>query len=182
VFDVVVVLYVIVNAALGFRYGLFRRFVHIGAFYLGMLLAQAMSPGLAEFFNYHTSTHPTAGHFFVFMAVLFGLVLIVESLMFAFGSVLDAFNALIFDRFFGLVIGAIAGVLEMAVFLYLFNFMFATPLPAGASQPPFITSLAGQLEGSPTAKAVSRLRQYIVVLYGPVLPPEPGTYFAKTFS
>jgi uncharacterized membrane protein required for colicin V production len=182
VFDVIVVLYVLVNAVLGFRYGLFRRFVHIGAFYLGMLLAQAMSPGLAGAFNFNTGTQPTAGHFLLFLVVLFGLVLIVEVLMFAFGSVLDAFNALIFDRFFGLVIGAVAGVLEMAVFLYLFNFMIATPLPSGASQPPIVTSLASQLEGSPTAKAMARLRQYIVVLYGPVLPSEPGTYFAKTYS
>jgi uncharacterized membrane protein required for colicin V production len=182
VFDVVVVLYVLVNAFLGFRYGLFRRFVHIGAFYLGLLLAQAMSPGLAGAFNFNTGTHPTAGHFLLFMAILFGLVVVVEALMFAFGSVLDAFNALIFDRFFGLVIGIVAAVLEMAVVLYLFNFMVATPLPPGATQPPFITSVASQLDGSPTAKAMSRLRQYIVVLYGPVLPPEPATYFAKTFS
>ena len=181
-FDAVVVLYVVVNAVLGFRYGLFRRFVHIAAFYLGLLLAQAMSPGLAGVFNYNTSNHPTAGHFFLFVAVLFGLVLVVEALMFAFGSVLDAFNALIFDRFFGLIIGALAGVLEMAVVLYLFNFMVATPLPSGATQPPIVTSISSQLEGSPTAKALGQLRQYLVVLYGPVLPPEPGSYFAKTYS
>jgi uncharacterized membrane protein required for colicin V production len=182
VFDAVVILYVVINAFLGFRYGLFRRFLHIAAFYVGLLLAQAMSPGLAGVFNYNTGPHPTAGHFFLFMVVLFGLVLVVEGLMFGLGGVLDAFNALIFDRFFGLVVGAIAGVLEMAVFLYLFTFMYATPMPSGASQPPIITSIASQVEGSPTAKALSKLRQYIVVLYGPVLPPEPGTYFAKTYS
>jgi uncharacterized membrane protein required for colicin V production len=182
VFDVAVVLYVVVNAFLGFRYGLFRRFLHIGAFYLGVLLAQALSPGLAGLLNYNTSTHPTAGHYLVFIVVVFGLVLVVELLMFAFGSVIGAFNALIFDRFFGLVIGVVAGVLEMAVALYLFNFMVATPLPSGSSQPPIVTAISSQLEGSPTANLMSRLRPYIVLLYGPVLPPEPGSYFAKTYS
>ena len=70
----------------------------------------------------------------------------------------------------------------MAEFLYLFNFMVATPAPSGSNQPPIVTAIASQLDGSPTAKAMSRLRQYIVTLYGPVLPPEPATYFAKTYS
>jgi uncharacterized membrane protein required for colicin V production len=182
VIDVVIALYVIVNAFLGFRYGLFRRFLHIGAFYLGILLAQALSPGLAGVLNYNTGTHPTAGHFLRCIAVLFGLVLVIEGLMFAFGSVLNVFNALIFDRFFGLVVGAIAAVFEMALVLYLFNYMIATPLPSGSSQPSFVSTIASQIEGSPSAKALAQLRQYIVVLYGPVLPPEPATYFAKTYS
>jgi uncharacterized membrane protein required for colicin V production len=180
--DAIVIVYVLINSLLGFRYGLFRRLVHAGAFFLGLLLAQAISPGFAQMANFHTSTHPTDGHFLAFLGIVFGLVIIVEGLMFAFGSVIDAMNALIFDRFFGLVIGIIAGVFEMGVVLYLFTYMVATPLPSGDTHTDIVGSLSSQASTSPTAKALSQLRPYIVVLYGPVLPPEPGNYFARTFS
>lgn len=180
--DAIVLIYVLINAFLGFRFGLFRRLLHIGAFFLGLLLAQALSPGFDQMANLHTGSHPTDGHFLAFLGVLFGLVVVIEALMFAFASALDAMNALIFDRFFGLIIGAIAAVFEMGVVLYLFTFMFATPLPSGTTHSDITSSVASQAGSSPTARALSQLRPYIVVLYGPVLPPEPGIYFSKTFS
>ena len=169
--EAIVVIYVLINALMGFRYGLFRRFLHIGAFFLGLLLAQALSPGFAQMANYNTSPHPTDGHFLMFLAVLFGLVVIIEGLMFAFSNVFDAMNALLFDRFFGLVVGALAGVFEMAVVLYLFVYMTATPLPSGATHMDLVSSFQGQISGSPVAKGLNQLRPYIIVIYGPVLPP-----------
>jgi uncharacterized membrane protein required for colicin V production len=180
--DAVVIVYLLINAFLGFRYGLFRRIVHIGGFYLGLLLAQAISPGFAQMANLHTGAHPTDGHFLAFLGILFGLVIVVEILMFAFASALDAMNALIFDRFFGLIVGSIAAVFEMGVVLYLFGFMYATPLPSGATHADIISTINSQAGSSPTAKALSQLRPYVVVLYRPVLPPDPGIYFSKTFS
>ena len=180
--DAIVIIYVLINAFLGFRFGLFRRIVHIGAFFLGLLLAQAVSPGFAQMANFHTGSHPTDGHFVAFLGILFGLVVIVEAIMFGFADALDAMNALIFDRFFGLIIGSVAAVFEMGVVLYLFTYMVATPLPSGATHAELISSISTQAGSSPTAKALAQLRPYIVVVYGPVLPPEPGNYFAKTFS
>ena len=180
--DAIVIVYVLINAFLGFRYGAFRRIVHIGAFFLGLLLAQALSPGFSQIANFHTGAHPADGHFVAFLGVLFGLVVVIEGLMFAFASVLDAMNALIFDRFFGLIIGSVAAVFEMGVVLYLFTYMITTPLPSGTTHADFVSTVSGQVGSSPTAKALSQLRPYVVVLYGPVLPPEPGRYFSKTFS
>jgi uncharacterized membrane protein required for colicin V production len=180
--DAVFIVYLLINALLGFRYGLFRRIVHIGGFYLGLLLAQAISPGFAQVANFHTGTHPTDGHFLAFLVVLFGLVIIVEGLTFAFGSTLDSMSALIFDRFFGLTLGCIAAVFEMGAVLYLFGFMYATPLPSGSTHTDITSAIHDQASTSPSAKALSQLRPYIVVLYGPVLPPDPGIYFARTIS
>jgi uncharacterized membrane protein required for colicin V production len=182
VIDAIVIIYVLINAFLGFRFGLFRRIIHIGAFFLGLLLAQAVSPGFAQMGNFHTGSHPIDGHFLAFMGILFGLVVIVEAIMFGFADALEAMNALIFDRFFGLVIGSIAAVFEMGVVLYLFTYMIATPLPSGATHADIVSTASSQVGSSPAAKALSQLRPYIVVVYGPVLPPEPGIYFAKTFS
>jgi uncharacterized membrane protein required for colicin V production len=179
--DVITLIYVVINAVLGFRYGLFRRFIHIGAFYLGLLLAQALSPGLTEMQNYHTGPYPVAAHFAVFLGIVLFMVVALELITFGFRDALAAMNALIFDRFFGLIVGILAGVFEMAVVVYLFQYMATTPVQSGGTKPAIVNYFADQL-GSPTSRALIQLRPYVIVLYRPVLPPEPTNYFAKTIT
>ena len=179
--DAITLIYVLIMALLGLRYGLFRRFVHIAAFYLGLLLAQALSPGLAQLMNFQQGPYPVAAHFATYLGVLFLIVVVFEALMFGFADVLEAMNALIFDRFFGLVVGMLAAVFEMAVIIYLFQYMAATPIQSGGTKPAIVNYFSGQLD-SPTPRALNQLRQYVVVLYRPVLPPEPASYFAKTIT
>ncbi len=179
--DAIVLVYVLVNAVLGFRYGLFRRVLHVAAFYVGLLLAQALSVGVSQLFNFQTSSYPSAAHFGVFLAVLFVLVVIGEVLMFGYGDALAAMNALIFDRFFGLALGVAAGIFEMAVILYLFQYMAATSLPSGAIKPDIVNYFSGQMS-SPSARLLNSLRSEVIFLYSPVLPAEPVSYFAKTYS
>jgi uncharacterized membrane protein required for colicin V production len=181
VIDVITIIYILINAGLGFRYGLFRRFVHVAAFYVGVLLAQALSPGLSQLMNFHQGPYPVAAHFGVFLGVLLFIVIAIEAIMFGFGDVLEAMNALIFDRFFGLGVGIVAAVFEMAVVLYLFQYMSATPVQSGGAKPAIVNYFDGQLD-SPTARALNQLRPYVIVLYRPVLPSEPSIYFAKTIS
>jgi uncharacterized membrane protein required for colicin V production len=181
VIDVITIIYVAVNAYLGFRYGLFRRFVHIAAFYLGLLLAQALSPGLTQMANFHQGPYPVAAHFGIFLGVVLFLVVALEVIMFGFADALEAMNALIFDRFFGLGVGIAAGIMEMAVILYLFQYMAATPVQTGGSKPAIVNFFSGQLD-SPTPRGLNQLRPWVVILYRPVLPPEPASYFAKTIT
>jgi uncharacterized membrane protein required for colicin V production len=179
--DLITLVYVLINAFLGFRYGLFRRFIHIAAFYAGMLLAQALSPGLAQLLNYQQGPYPVAAHFGVFLGVLFFLVIAIEAIMFGFGDALEAMNALIFDRFFGLSVGIVAAVFEMAVIVYLFQYMATTPIQSGGSKPAIVNYFSDQLS-SPTSRGLNQLRPYVIVLYRPVLPPDPTSYFAKTIT
>jgi uncharacterized membrane protein required for colicin V production len=179
--DVITIIYVLINALLGFRYGLFRRFIHIGAFYLGLLLAQALSPGVSQMLNYHQGPYPVAAHFGVYLGVVFFMVVALELIMFGFKDALGAMNALIFDRFFGLAVGILAGIFEMAVIIYLFQYMATTPVQSGGSKPAIVNYFSGQLD-SPTPRALIQLRPYVIVLYRPVLPPEPTNYFAKTIT
>jgi hypothetical protein len=44
-----------------------------------------------------------------------------------------------------------------------------------------VNYFTGQM-GSPSARLLNQLRKEVIFLYGPVLPPEPGSYFAKTYS
>lgn len=182
-FDFFFLLYILFNAFLGFRYGLFRRFLHVGSFYLGLLLAQAVSPGLSQQFGFSTGAHPAAAHFGVFLIVVLIVVGVIEVLGFAYRKELEFLNALVFDRFFGLAVGLVASALELTILLYLFANLVSTTGPGGTSaQPAIVTTASAQLSASPTAGQLHRLQSIAIIAYRPVLPDEPGRYFAKTYS
>ncbi|MDQ6748836.1 MAG: CvpA family protein [Candidatus Dormibacteraeota bacterium] len=181
-FDAVIVLYVLLNLFLGFRYGLFRRVIQVGAFLLGMLLAQALSPGFSEQFGYNTGPHPASAHFGVFLAILFGMILVAEVLGFAYADALGFMNSLLGDRVFGAVLGTVAAILQLAAILYLFGQLVNTQLPSGGSQAEIINSSQDQVAQSVLVKQVKKTQRLSLFLVRPVLPPEPATYFAKTFS
>ena len=181
-FDFIFGLYALTNVFLGFRYGLFRRFMHIGAFLLGMLLAQALSPGFAEQFGYNTGPHPADAHYGVYLAILFGIVVIAEILGFAYADALGFLNAMLGDRLFGAIVGLVASTLEIGVLLYLFAQLTSVGLPPGGSHAPVVSSSQDQVTNSVVAKQVKRLQEFTLIVFRPVLPPEPVTYFAKTYT
>jgi uncharacterized membrane protein required for colicin V production len=180
-FDAIVIVWVLANMYLGFRHGLFRRIVHVLAFYLGMLLAQALSVGFSQLLNLNTGNNPVSAHFVLFVGIVLAVVLFAEILGYAYGSALRSFSGLLFDRFFGLALGLAAGALEMAVLLFLFNQMFATDGPTGTAQLAVMTLLHDAITGSPTAHLLDNLMPLAKFVYAPVLPPKPETYFTKTF-
>lgn len=181
-FDAVFIIYALVNAFLGFRYGLFRRAIQVGAFYLGMLLAQALSPGFSEQFGYNTGPHPASAHFGVYLAILFGMIIVAEILGFAYADALAFLNTMLGDRPFGTVLGLVASVLELAVILYLFGQLVDTKLPSTGSQAPIISSSQDQVSSSLLARQIKKTQGVALFVFRPVLPPEPATYFAKTFT
>jgi len=181
-FDAFFVIYAAANVFLGIRYGLFRRFIHVGSFFLGMLLAQALSPGFAEQFGYNTGTHPADSHFGVFLAILFAIVVVAEVLGFAYGEALGFLNTVLGDRLLGASLGLVASVLEAGVILYLFTQLVSVTLPSGGSHAQIIGSSQEQVGASIAVKQLKRLQDITLFVFRPVLPPEPGTYFAKTYS
>ena len=181
-FDAILVLYTLLNMYLGFRHGLFRRLVHVGAFFLGMLLAQALSPGFAEQFAFNVGPHPADAHFGVFLAILFAIVVIAEVMGFAYAGALSFLNTLLGDRFFGAVLGLVASTLEIGVLLYLFTQLVGVTLPPAGGHATVTVSSQDQVNNSIVASQVKRLQNITLLVFLPVLPPEPRTYFAKTYS
>ncbi|MFN2466022.1 MAG: CvpA family protein [Candidatus Dormibacteria bacterium] len=181
-FDAVIVLYVLLNVFLGFRYGLFRRVLQLGAFFLGMLLAQALSPGFSEQFGYNSGPSPASAHFGVFLAILVGMIVVAEVLGFAYADALGFMSSLLGDRVFGVLLALVTSVLELAIVLYLFGQLVNTQLPTGGSQAAIISSSQEQVSQSFLVKQVRKAERASLFLFRPVLPPEPRTYFAKTFT
>jgi uncharacterized membrane protein required for colicin V production len=181
-FDILFVIYVGVQMFLGLRFGLFRRLVAFAAFYVGMLLARSLSGAASQQFGYSSGQHPSDAHFAIFLIILFFLVIAIEVVTAAFGSALTAFNALVFDRAFGTAAGAVAGVLELAVLLYLFGFLISTPIPAGTGHSPLVNSSQEQIGSSLLVKPLKSVQPAATFIFSPVLPSEPGKYFASTYA
>jgi uncharacterized membrane protein required for colicin V production len=181
-FDAIFLIYILLNVFLGFRYGLFRRALHLGAFFLGMLLAQALSPGFAEQFGYNSGPHPADSHFAVYLVILFGLVIIVEGLGFGYADALGFLNTMIGDRFLGAVLGLFASVVELSVILYLLGQLTSTALPSGGSHASIVAATQEQVSSSILAKQLKQVIPLSLVLFRPVLPPDPANYFAKTYT
>ena len=180
-FDLIIVLLAAGSIFLGFRFGLFRRLVHFGGFFVALLLATNISPGVSTFLGYNTSAHAADAHFGIFLAIVVALVVIVEILGAAFGDALGFLNALVFDRFLGAIAGAVVVALELSVLLYLFQNLMITTLPGGAGHTPVVTSSADQLDQSILARGLRAVRPAATFVYLPALPTEPTTYFSKTY-
>jgi uncharacterized membrane protein required for colicin V production len=181
-FDIVFILYTLANIFLGIRFGLFRRAIHVGAFYLGMLLAQALSPGFSEQFGYNTGPNPASAHFGVYLVIVVAMVGVAEILGFAYADALAFLNTMLGDRAFGAALGLIASVLEIAVLIYLFGQLVDTKLPLGGGQAAIISSSEDQLKASLLTRQMKKTQGVALIVFRPVLPPEPGTYFAKTYT
>jgi uncharacterized membrane protein required for colicin V production len=181
-FDIIIVLYIVVSAFLGFRYGLFRRVIHLAAFYVGLLLAQYLSPGFSVQFGYSTGDHPADAHFGVYILIVVLLVVVIEILGALFGDALSFMNALVFDRFFGLLAGIGIATVELAALLYLFSNLVITPVPSGTGHPAVVTNIAQQLDEAYLTRLLRAVRPAATFIFLPVLPGEPARYFAKTYT
>lgn len=181
-FDILAIVYIVVNLYLGWKYGVFRRIMHAAAFFLGMLLAQALSVGFAQLLNYNTGSVPVSAHLLLYVGIVFAVVLFVEILGFAYASSLEFMSGLIFDRFLGLGIALGAAVLELTILLFIFNLATHTQGPTGTAQMAVVTGMAEQIKASPSAAQFERLLPIAKIVYAPVLPPQPETYFTKSFT
>jgi uncharacterized membrane protein required for colicin V production len=181
-FDILFLAYILLQTFLGIRFGFFRRLVHFGGFYLGMLLARAVSPGAAQAIGWSAGDHPPDGHFGMFLLIVVGVTVAAEVLAFLYGSALEIFNAMVLDRVLGGATAVITAVLELAVLLYLFGFLLFTPPPGGRGHADISLSTADQISRSYLAKGLTSVEGVATFIYLPVLPSEPGRYWASTYS
>jgi uncharacterized membrane protein required for colicin V production len=181
-FDILAIVYIAINLYLGWKYGVFRRIMHVGAFFLGMLLAQAISVGFAQLLNYNTGKVPVSAHLLLYVGIVFAVVVFVEILGFAYAKSLQFMSGMIFDRFLGLAIALAAGALELTMLLFIFNLAINTQGPTGTAQMGVVTGMEEQVKSSPSAKQFERLLPTAKLIYAPVLPPQPDVYFTKSFS
>jgi uncharacterized membrane protein required for colicin V production len=180
--DICFALYILLSITLGYRFGLFRRLIAMAAFFAGLWLARGLSADVSIQMGWNKGNHPVAAHFAVFILIVLVLLIVAEVLGYAYRGPLQFFNALVFDRFFGAIAGAIFAVVQLTVVLILFGAMLATPGPTGGGQAEIIAQLADSANHSAIAKGMVRLEPNVEVIFRPFLPDGLPTYFARTFA
>ena len=180
--DIVLILYILANIYMGWRYGVSRRLLHFGGFYIGILMAGLTSVELNKNFGWANGDHPQSSHFWIYLGVVVFLVVVFEVLGFAYAGLFRFITAIIFDRVGGALVAIVASVLEIAVIVFMFTAMVSTAGPGNTSLSAETATIASQVSDSPTVKLVRLAETAALLLFRPALPADTNTYFAKSFT
>jgi len=180
--DILFVLYIALNIYLGWRYGVSRRLLHFGGFYIGIFMAGLMSVDLNKNFGWASGDHPQSSHFWLYLGVTMALVVIFEVLGFAYSGLFKFITAIIFDRIGGAAVALVAAVLEIAIMVFMFNAMVATGGSGNASLSAESSTIAGQIGDSPTVKVIRNFENAALFIFRPVLPADTTTFFSKSYT
>jgi hypothetical protein len=178
--DLMIVATVVVNITLGVRFGVMRRVVAAIGLFLGV--------GAATLVSANTSIHvaSTFGltsalwtHVVTYIGIVVGSVLLFEILGMVYSRFLESLVAAMFDAASGGVLGALLGVVEVALGLYVGIGLINTTLPAGYAYPPSFVHAQELILGSFFAPHFYGLFPLTKVIFAAVLPSSIGNYFTQ---
>ncbi len=178
--DLLIIVTLITNIALGVRFGVVRRLVAFAGLFLGV--------GAATLVSSNTSTHIAAtfgwtsalyGHVVTYSVIVVGAVLLFEILGAVYARFLEALVAPIFDAAMGGLGGAALGTIEVALGLLISIGLLNSPLPGGYSYPPSFVKAHELIMGSWMAPHFYTLFPLTKLIFAAVLPSSIGGYFTQ---
>jgi uncharacterized membrane protein required for colicin V production len=183
VLDLIIILILLGNVAMGFWFGLLRRVMAFIGLFAGL--------GAATLTSANTSTYlmSTFGwtsvlwaHVVTYSAmVLFG-VLLFEVLGAVYQRWLDALIAPLFDRVTGMLAGAVVGALEVTVILIVGIGLVNSALPSGYTYPPAFLTAQDWFRSSALAPHFYGLEPLTKTIFAMVLPGSISSYFSQLLT
>lgn len=173
--DLGILAFVFLYAVLGYFTGLIRRVVGFAAVYLGFLAATQAAPTMANvilgsFSNWAVPDAITVAYFGLLV-----LVPLVIEVMAAFVHGRIQVAAIIYDRPTGALVGLLTGVLVAATAVYLL--LGGAQPPEGSPDGNQIATVDAIKHSAVAPPLVEGLGRPAVILFSPVLPQDPPTYF-----
>lgn len=171
---------IVLNVALGLRYGLLRRGIALAGVYAGIGVASLVGNGVANFFN---NTHDPnalyrAGYWFVGIAFL--VMVAIELLGFMYNDKIVRVASFMFDRTAGAVLGAVVGFLQIAmVCLVVLAVGSAKPPNERSPLPPNRAGYAQDVQASVIGGRVSSRQDLFLNIFKPVLPSDLPAHLAE---
>jgi uncharacterized membrane protein required for colicin V production len=164
--DFTLIVVVAVNCFMGWRFGLVRRAIAFVAVFGGTVAATYIGNPLASVIR-SGSLYTNA---WSFVAVFVIVVVMIEILAALYGEQLQKVDAVVFDRFTGVVAGVIVGVLEVGVLCLVAQAVANVQPTTTTSVPPTHTEAATAVDNGLLTQFVVRLEPGIQTLLSPVLP------------
>lgn len=178
--DLLIVVTLITNMALGARFGVVRRLVVFVGLFLGVgaatLVSANTSTRIAATFGW---TSAIWAHVVTYSLIVVGAVLLFEILGAVYARFLEALVAPIFDAALGGLAGAALGAIEVALGLFLSIGLLNSSLPAGYSYPPSFVNAEELIMGSWMAPHFYGLFPLTKLIFSAVLPSSIGGYFTQ---
>jgi uncharacterized membrane protein required for colicin V production len=170
--DGILVLFILVNVLLGWRFGLVRRVLAFGGSYLGALAATHTGNQLAALM----SGHGIDTNAWVFIGVFLLVTVMIETLGFLYNDRIQKMIVITFNQILGAVAGVMLGFFEVGI-IYLVATATAT-LP-GAT--PAGNGISGSAISQATlSQLVVKSEPFIKNVFSPVLPSDMAGHINDT--
>src|ERR1700726_1929240 len=161
--DALLVVAVGVNAYLGWSHGMIRRIFSAVGVFVAVFAAANLGNAVASLVH----AHDAQANAWSFVSIFLFVIIVFEVLGALLNERLEKIAVAAFDRFGGVLVGAVVGVAEVLILFLVAISVNATP-PSTMSQDIHAATLSGQ---------VVRLEPQVRTLFGPVLPSNLSDHF-----
>jgi uncharacterized membrane protein required for colicin V production len=179
--DLAAVALILVNIALGWRFGIIGRALALGGLYGGVAAASALGNGLLRFFGGGGAANDLYTSAWTYLGIVFGVVAAVEILGALYRDRVEKMISLMFDRTSGVVGGLVVGVFQVAIITMVALAVgdahastSAQQIPADHSNP------ASAVRSSLIGSHVAGIDPAVRTIFGPALPDSLSNHLADT--
>ncbi len=181
--DLIIVVILGVNMALGWAFGLIRRIVAFVGLFAGVGAATLTSAHTSAYIgNTFGITSAIWAHVITYTVIVSLAIILFEVLGVVYQRYLDMLIAPAFDRLTGVLTGAVVGALEVTVILIIGVGVVNAKLPGGYAPPPAFLTAQDWFNGSLLAPHFYGLEPITRTIFSLVLPNSISGYFTQLLS
>ena len=178
-FDLTAVGLLLINLALGWRFGIIGRAIALGGLYGGVAAAAALGNGLLRFFGGGGVATDLYNSAWTFIGITFGVVFMVEILGALYRDRVEKVISLMFDRTAGMVAGLIVGLFEVGVIVMVAFAVGEAQASSSLEQlPAHHTDTANAVRNSVITSHIAGLNPAMQTFFGPALPASLSGHLA----
>ena len=181
--DMIIVLILLLNVALGWAFGLVRRIVAFAGLFAGVGAATLTSANTSTYIaTTFGLTSALWAHVVTYTVIVTFAIVLFEVLGAVYQRYLDAMIAPAFDRLTGTLAGAVVGTFEVTVMLIIGVGIVRAQLPASYATPPAFQTAQEWFNGSLLAGHFYGLEPLTKAIFSLVLPSSISGYFTQLLN
>ena len=180
--DLIAVLLILANLALGWKFGIIGRALSRAGVYGGVAAATALGNGLLRFFGGGGAANDLYNSAWTYVGIVFGVIAAVEILGALYRDRVEKVISLMFDRISGVVGGLAVGLLEVALVVMIANAVGDVAPTSGQTVPTHHEDVARAVRTSLIGSHIAGLTPTVQTLLKPALPDNLGSHLADTTS
>lgn len=181
--DVVIVVLLMVNFAVGYLTGFLRRVIAFLGLFAGVGFATLASPKIASgLIRGSTADNALWVNAGVYLVCVLGVMVLFEAMGIVYSRMLRQYTSVVLDNVSGALAGLILGVMQVAVLLIIGVNLLSTHLPSGYPYPANFGRVQATFQESALAVRFYSLEPTAHLLLSPVLPKNLQAYFTQAFQ